>query len=215
MANPYLATVKRLYIPFLTVKSTLQYRDIRRIFLASLAGFSLVYALASGMIFRAPSSLPSNSLIEADLITGWPLGVYPWVTIILGGTVVFSVNLTAATFLVLLSLLFASNISLFMYVRRYAGNCCSYDSKTTMASIVPSMFSTFACCGGGLTLTLFSYIFSLGIGSAYAAVVITRGWILALISLVLLYWNLYKISSLIRQPIPSNMGLRFTLRSSK
>ncbi|MEB3780276.1 MAG: hypothetical protein GSR85_08620 [Desulfurococcales archaeon] len=211
MANSYLSMLKKLYYPLSIVRLSLQYRDIRRIFAASLFAFSIIYAIASGMIFKSPISLPTNSLIEVNLATGWPLGVYPWLTVVLGGSLVFSINLTAMLFLISLSILFASNIALFIYIRRYTSDCCNYNSKTTVASTVPAIFSTFACCGGGLTLALFSYLFSLGIGSAYAAIIVSKGWILALISLLLLYWNLYRVSGLIRRHIPRHTGLRLTL----
>ncbi|MCE4602616.1 MAG: hypothetical protein F7B18_05475 [Desulfurococcales archaeon] len=208
-STPILA---RLYQPFQVVKSILRYRDIRRIFIISLVIFSILYAIASGMIFKPSTRIPSNSFVDMDLAVGWPPGVYPWLTIVIDGSLVFSINLTAFIFLSLLSVLFASNMSLLVYMRRHAGDCCSYNSNTTMASVVPAMFSTFACCGGGLTLALFTYIFSLGVASAYAAVIITYGWVLALASALLLYWNLYRASRPLWQLASGHRGLRLSLR---
>lgn len=215
MVGKRLRALRRLYYPLQAVRRSLEYRDIRRVFVASLILFSLMYALASGMLFRTSINISTGSPVEVNLALGRPLGVYPWLTIVFGGSVVFSANLTAMLFLLVLSVLFASNMALLVYIRRYASQCCNYDGKTAAAATVPALFSTFACCGGGLTLSLFSYVLSLGVASAYAAVIITYGWVLALISALLLYWNIYRVSRLLPSFSNASLELRFRLSSSK
>ncbi len=197
--------------PFEIVAVSLKFKDVKRAFVVSFATFTLVYMIASGMVFKASPPLPTRSLVDFDLAVGRPIGLYPWVTIVFKGNIVFSMNLTAGVSLAILSVLFAFNIGALFYARKYVGECCKVSGpgqKSIIASALPAMFSTFACCGGGLSLAIFSYLLSLGVGSAYAAVFVSKGWILTLVSATLLYFNLYRLS---RQITTSSAGLRVEL----
>ncbi len=188
--------LSRLLRPMIAVRATLRQRSARRVFLASLAIFLPVYMVASGIIFKASPPLPTQSPVEAGVAVGWPIGVYPWVVVVFFGKIVFSMNLTAGISALALSLLFASNMAVLAYARKLSTNPAKLPgTKTTLASAAPAMFSTFACCGGGLSLAIFSYTLTAGIGSAYAAAIVNNGWLLALASGILLYWNLYRASN--------------------
>ncbi len=209
----HIRLVIRAYYPFKVIKVILKYKDIKKIFSLSLVIFAITYIVAAGMLFKSPIKV-SESIIDVDLAIDRPIGVYPWLTLIVNGDLVFSINLTASIFLVTLSTLFASNTSLLVYTRRYLGGCYYPNNRGLFASTLPSLFSTFSCCGGGLTLALSSTIFSAGIGGVYASIFIKRGWILAVISAALLYWNIHRMSKQIIHHIP-NKGLRLMLPREK
>ncbi len=156
-----------------TIVSVLKTRRYQLIMLGSGITYALVYMFAVGIISYYPGFGPLN--VSTPVVRADSLGV-----IIMPGHYIFIFMFYyTIPFLVVSSFLVGLNIALMFYSRKVT-KLCSCDSSRIknmsitsrgIVGILPSFFTSFACCGGGLMAlvigpTAFS---SLALYSSYMA----------------------------------------------
>jgi hypothetical protein len=139
--------------------------------LGSAITYAVVYMFAIGIVSYYPGFAPLK--ITTPIVSANSLGIM----IIPGNYIFIFMFYNAIAFLVVSSFLVGFNIALMFYSRNIAKSCkCSTIRNMSIASrgmfgILPSFFTSFACCGGGLLAfvigpTAFS---SLALYSSYMA----------------------------------------------
>lgn len=156
-------------------------RNIYRI-PAIIAGivFAIFYMFFTGIIITSeipiPPEVPVPYFRVYTTLTGIEsIGVVPWIIAYLNRHTVFSMNFSAMLSTVFISTLIAINVALLLYRRYLMKNySCNCNSGTpAFAGVIPAFFSVFACCGGGLLLTIFGPLFFLslqGLGGYFSAI---------------------------------------------
>lgn len=148
-----------LYSTLATVRHVLYRRDCRALAIVTGISFAVFYIFFTGIITVSSRPIPDVVPVPyLKVITNGPIGTFPWIIAYLNRYSVFSMNLQAMIATVLISLLVAINSALTLYRFRIAKKVrcdCRSGAPIFFASIVPASFSVFACCGGGLLLTIF------------------------------------------------------------
>jgi len=148
-----------LYSTIGNVWDILNKRDCKGLAIVTGVAFAVFYIFFTGII--TVSSIPIPEVIPVPylhVITNGPIGKFPWIVAYLDRYSVFSMNLEAMVSTALISSLVGVNSALTLYrfriVKKMRCNCPS-GSPAFFSSIVPASLSVFACCGGGLLLTIF------------------------------------------------------------
>lgn len=182
------------------VRTVISDRKARMVGVISAIVFVVAYAFAIGMVFRNPFPIPSYiSVPHLILITKGPIGQVPWLIAYIDRYWTLSVNLEAFLSALALSTLVGLNTSSLYYFYRRGVASCSYPRRTVLtmsmsifASALPSAFSLFSCCGGGLLIFVF---LAAGALPLIAGFMITYGKLLIVLSGALLWlnhWSLYR-----------------------
>jgi len=154
--------------------------------IASGLAFFIAYSFGIGIFFQSPNPLPEDFPTPSyDLILDGPIGQVPWLVVYLNRNFIFSINLEAAIVTVVLTTLFTLNIVVLAYSKQ--SNCGYPIRKKSLFSVIPSFFSVFSCCGGGLVMSL---LFTLGAGGLWSSIFLPYGWVLANIAALVLALNL-------------------------
>jgi hypothetical protein len=186
-------------IKFITLafRSSIRDRKARLAFIISGLLYSLAYMFSTGMLLKA--NLSTNEPIIVKIVKQLNVTGFPSFMIIIGGKIIISINLLAATFLLLLSTLFASNIAILVYAYQ-SSKITLKTGRGVIAASTPAMFTSFACaagCGSGLSATLVSLVPSMAGASAadvLAPIFAKWSWVFSVISAMLLLWSLYRMS---------------------
>ncbi len=149
--------------------------------------FAAVYSAVIGVISRSQQPLPPEITTPSlDVITRGPIGQVPWIIVYLDRHWVVSVSLEAILAIIILSMLIGLNVSslLFIYsLRGLIGGFCLMG-----LSAIPSFFSIFSCCGGGLAMWV---ILATGLLPLFTSVILPLNKLFLLISISLLTLNLW------------------------
>lgn len=169
----------------------MHYRDVRISSICGALGFLVAYSFLIGMVFRQPTPLPFTIATPTfDLILEGPIGQVPWLVAYLDRYWVVSVSLEAGLTAIALSILFGLNVGLTVYSYRYSSCRRISNASLSFFSALPSFFSVFSCCGGGIVTTI---LFALGVGGLWTSVLLPYGRILSAISALLLVSNIFII----------------------
>jgi len=149
---------------YVWLNGVMKYRLVKASSLAGAVLFLIAYSFLIGMVFRLPVPLPPyKGTPSFDLILDGPIGQVPWLIVYLDRYWAVSINLEAGLTALLLSILFGLNIGLIIYSYRYASCRCGRNAALSFFSAIPSFFSLYTCCGGGLaTAILFATVGGLG-----------------------------------------------------
>jgi len=128
--------------------------------------FAIFYMFFTGIIITTTRPIPEEITVPAfhvitKLVGVQSIGLVPWIVAYPDRYTVFSMNLSAMISTVLISTLFAINIALLLYRRNLMKNysCSCSSGAPALAGVIPACFSVFACCGGGLILSIFGPLF--------------------------------------------------------
>jgi hypothetical protein len=163
-------TPPRVY-KFEPILSVLTTRKYQLIMLSSAIIYAVVYIFAVGIISYYPGFAPLK--IITPIVSANSLGIM----IIPGNYIFIFMFYYTIAFLIVFSFLVGLNIALMFYSRKITKSCkCGTITNMRIASrgmfgILPSFFTSFACCGGGFLAfaigpTAFS---SLALYSSYLA----------------------------------------------
>lgn len=89
------------------------------------------------------------------------IGYVPWIIWYPNKYTVFSMNSSAMITISLVSALIAINVAMLLYRRKLMKDysCSCISGAPLLAGIIPGCFGIFACCGGGLVLSIFGPLF--------------------------------------------------------
>jgi len=142
--------------------------------------FAIFYMFFTGIILVSEIPIPSEIRVPAlHVIMKLPgvdtIGLTPWIVAYLDRHTIFSMNFSAMLSIVLISVLVALNIALLLYRRYLTKNysCSCNSGAPAFAGVIPALFSVFACCGGGLMLTIFGpllFVSLQGLGGYFSAI---------------------------------------------
>jgi|GEM_PF-2455127 len=148
-----------VYSSLATVWHILNNRECKAIAIGTGVAFAIFYIFFTGIVIISPVPMViEKSLPYFRVITQGPLGTVPWIIAYLDRYTVFSMNLGAMISTIAISSLVGVNSALMVYRFRLTKKVrcdCPSGSPVFFSSIVPASFSVFACCGGGLLLTIF------------------------------------------------------------
>lgn len=124
--------------------------------------YVVFYMFLTGIIQVSPEEIPETIKIpHASVTMRGAIGVVPWIVIYPDKHTVFSMTFSAMLSTVLNSLLVGLNSTLILYryfISRFIQcPCNSVCGSPSLAGLVPSAFSLFACCGGGLLVAVFGF----------------------------------------------------------
>ena len=187
------------YSALLTVWHILNKRDCKALAIVTGVAFAVFYIFFTGIITFSSIPIPEEIPVPyLHVITNGPIGKFPWIVAYLTRYSVFSMNLEAMISTILISLLVGINSALMLYrfrITKKAQCDCASGAPPFFASIVPASFSVFACCGGGLLLTIF--------GAGFMSALMPYGNLFSIISII----------GLTAAMFVSSHGINFTLRS--
>ncbi len=173
---------------FLTfIRGACSQKSRRHLGLLSAILFAAVYSGVIGVVSRSQQPLPPEITTPSlDVITRGPIGQVPWIIVYLDRHWMISVNLEAILAIIVLSMLIGLNVSclLFIYsLRGLIGGFCLMG-----LSAIPSFFSIFSCCGGGIAMWV---ILATGLLPLFTSVILPLNKLFLLISVSLLTLNLW------------------------
>jgi hypothetical protein len=122
--------------------------------------YSVFYIFFTGIIQPTPEPIQETIKIPYVKVS-WrgEIGTVPWIVIYPDRHTVFSMTFAAMLSTFLNSSLVGINGALILYRHRVSKfiqcQCKSTGGSISLAGIIPSIFSVFACCGGGLLLAIF------------------------------------------------------------
>ncbi|MDW8084603.1 MAG: hypothetical protein RMI49_05335 [Candidatus Caldarchaeum sp.] len=151
--------------------------------------FMVVYVLMIGIVFPLPYQLPESfPTPSVETVFDEPFGQYPMLVVYIDKRWVFSINPEAFTAVAGLTALVAFNTAAISYVKRH--RICRANRRTHLSwmAVVPSFFSFFTCCGGGV---VFSLLLSVGAGLSVLGFLQDYGRLFTMASAMLLTINLY------------------------
>jgi len=154
-----------------TVLSTAHYS-----FLASgvVVVYSLFYMVFTGILSYVDFDLSTVVPIPyLQIYLNGPIGTVPSVVWAPTNNLVFSINLSAALFIVTTSLLVGVNAALLVYSMRIPRCNCKPHAGVGVFGMVSGLISTFACCGGGMLMALTGASFALFVKYADAFIIST------------------------------------------
>ncbi len=185
---------KATILGFLYFLYFIMYRSPVRVYIPILVLlFIFIYALSIGMIVISTSPLPPYiETPSIQVFLSGPIGQVPWIIIYLTPNIVISANLEAMLTTLALSMLFSLNIVALLLDRKM-NSCCGFSLKKStglsLATVAPSLFAAFSCCGPGIILNLL--ILMLGsVNTFISSVLFAYRYVFISISLALLVINL-------------------------
>lgn len=124
--------------------------------------YSVFYMFFTGIIQTSPEPIQETIKIPyAKVIWRGEIGTVPWIVIYPDRHTVFSMTFAAMLSTFLNSSLVGINGALILYRYRVSKfiqcQCKSTGGSISLAGVIPSIFSVFACCGGGLLLVIFGF----------------------------------------------------------
>lgn len=122
--------------------------------------YSVFYMFFTGIIQTTPEPIQETIKIpQVRILLQGPIGTVPWIIVYPDRHTVFSMTFAAmlSTFLNSVLVGIASALILYRYrVSKFIQcQCKSAGGSISLAGVIPSIFSVFACCGGGLLLVIF------------------------------------------------------------
>nr|BAJ46873.1 hypothetical protein HGMM_F29F10C45 [Candidatus Caldarchaeum subterraneum]BAL55231.1 hypothetical protein HGMM_F25A04C17 [uncultured crenarchaeote] len=155
------------------------------------AGAGLAYAVAYlflvGIVFPLSFTLPPSFPIPSYEVVEGQFPQFPILTIYISRGWALSINPEAFITLTVLTLLVSLNTAALIYLNRHG--VCSLGKRlpASYAALLPSLFTFFSCCGGGVVSTL---LLSTGAGLSALVFLQDYGRIFTLISAAMLTGNL-------------------------
>lgn len=169
-----------VYSTLASVWHILNNRECKAVAIGTGVAFAIFYIFFTGIITVSPVPMPiEKSLPYFRVITQGPIGMVPWIIAYLDRYTVFSMNLGAMISTILISALVGTNSALMLYrfrIKKTVRCDCASGAPAFFASIVPASLSVFACCGGGLLLTIF--------GAGLFSALIPYGGLFSIISIL-------------------------------
>lgn len=158
--------------------------------------YGVFYMFFTGIIQISLQPIPETIKVpHVSVLIQGPIGTVPWITIYPDRYTVFSMTGSAilSTFLNSLLIGIASALVLFRYkVSKFIGcQCKSTGGSTSLAGVLPSIFSVFACCGGGLLVAIF--------GFGILASLLAFGSIFSVIGIVILAYSVFLNAKAIKE----------------
>lgn len=177
----------------LFLRDSLSERRIRVAAALVSVSFAATYSVMIGIVFRLPFDLPESfATPSAMTVLDGPFGQVPMLVVYLDRRWVFSINPEAFAALSVLTLLVGLNTASIFYLNNRKICPIQRNLHFTWAAAIPSFFSFFTCCGGGL---VFSLLLSAGAGLSILGFLQDYGRIFTAFSSTLLATNLYLIYS--------------------
>ncbi|MCS7133984.1 MAG: hypothetical protein NZ921_04210 [Candidatus Caldarchaeum sp.] len=166
-------------------------RGARNVSISVSGVFVILYVLMVGIVFPLPYVLPESfPALFVQTVFDEPFGQYPMLIVYVARRWVFSINPEAITALSALTTLVALNTVTLLHVRRYRVCRITRNTHLSWAAVVPSFFSFFTCCGGGV---VFSLLLSAGAGLSILSFLQEYGRFFTGASAALLSANLYLV----------------------
>lgn len=189
-------------------------RVLRRVlrkghYLAIAIGIALTYGIFymffTGIIQTA--SEPIQETIRIPYVkVSWrgEIGTVPWIVIYPDRHTVFSMTFAAMLSTLGNSLLVGLNSALILYryfVSRFIQcKCKSVRGSFSIAGVMPSLFSVFACCGGGLLVAIF--------GFGILASLRSYGSVFSVVGIAILAYGIFLNAKAISRDLYSNDKIR-------
>lgn len=128
--------------------------------------FAIFYMFFTGIIITStrpiPDTIPIPFFHIITKIAGvQAIGYVPWIIYYPNKYTVFSMNFSAMVSTVLIATLVAISVALLLYRRKLTKDysCSCMSGAPLLAGLIPGCFGIFACCGGGLVLSIFGPLF--------------------------------------------------------
>jgi len=166
--------------------------------------YGVFYMFFTGIIQITAEEIPETIKIpHVYILLNGQIGLVPWITVYPDRHTVFSMTFAAmlSTFLNSVLVGIASALILYRYkVSKFIQcQCKSTGGSISLAGVLPSIFSVFACCGGGLLVAIF--------GVGILASLRTYGSMFSVIGIVILAYAIFLNAKVIRENLYTNKNL--------
>ncbi len=136
--------------------------------------YALFYVVFTGILTYVDFDLSTLVPIPyLQVYLNGPIGTVPWVVWLPTNNLAFSMNLSAALFTIVMSLLVGVNVALLLYSVRIPRCNCAPHASLGVFGMAQGLLATFACCGGGMLMVLTGASFPLLVKYAGAFVIST------------------------------------------
>jgi len=124
--------------------------------------YSVIYMFFTGIIQTTAEPIQETIKIPHVSVTlRGEIGTVPWIVIYPDRYTVFSMTFSAMLSTLLNSVLVGIASALIFYRYRVSKfiqcQCKSTGGSISLAGVIPSIFSVFACCGGGILVAIFGF----------------------------------------------------------